>query len=137
MFTFQCPEGWTAIASSCYIALLTTTDSRATAITMCQNAGGSLAVITDAAERDALRSLLPLVENWLVYVDGTDEALEGTWKTQTGETIQSVPFQGPPGSVDTFPIGGTDRNCLHMSFNQFVDAFCVSTNGGALCEINL
>jgi len=91
----------------------------------------------DATERDALRSLLPQVENWLVYVDGTDEALEGTWKTQTGETIQSVPFQGPPGSVDTFPIGGTDRNCLHMSFNQFVDAFCVSTNGGALCEINL
>jgi len=136
MFTFQCPVGWTAFANSCYIVIHANTYNRSHAINICQNEGGFLAVITSAAERDATQSLLSSVAGGYVYVDGTDAEVEGTWKTQTGETI-AIPFEAPAGSGITYPSGGSIYNCLHMNNNELRDYPCRWAIGGALCEMNL
>jgi len=105
---------------------------------MCRDEGGYLAVITGAAERDAIQSVLLLDEDVFFYVDGSDAELEGTWKTQTGETMQSVPFQVPSGwTWWTEPGGGSSENCLKMDINQFSDIMCDFIASGALCELSL
>jgi len=104
---------------------------------MCRDEGGYLAVITGAAERDAIQSVLLLDEDVFFFVDGSDVELEGTWKTQTGETIQNVPFQVPSWGFWKEPGGGSSENCLKMDINQFSDIECDYIAGGALCELNL
>jgi len=103
---------------------------------MCRDEGGFLAVVTSAAERDAIRSALLSVNDLYVYVDGSDAELEGTWKTQTGETMQNLPWQvGGPSSSE--PNGGTAENCLTMDTDQFADIRCDYVTSGALCEQSL
>ena len=138
MFTFQssCPLGWIAIRNSCYKVSYANIIQSA-AIAMCRDEGGYLAVITSAAERDAIQSILLSDDDVYFYVDGTDAELEGTWKTQTGETMQDVPFQVPSGKFWQEPGGGSSENCLKMDTNQFSDIECDYITSGALCELNL
>jgi len=107
---------------------------------MCRDEGGYLAVITSAAERDAIQSILLSDDDVYFYVDGTDVELEGTWKTQTGETMQNVPFQVPSGAELygwSEPDGGSSENCLKMDITQFADIGCDYIASGALCELSL
>jgi len=128
--------GWTAISNSCYkVSYANIIQSAAYA--MCRDEGGYLAVVTSTAERDTIQSLLGLKDSVYLYVDGTDAELEGTWKTQTGETIQNVPFQVPSGGFWKEPGGNSSENCLKMDINQFSDIECDYTTSGALCELNL
>jgi len=110
---------------------------KAAAIESCRVEGGYLAVVTSAAERDSIRSVLLSVDDFYVYVDGSDAELEGTWKTQTGETIQNVPFQVPSGAMWSEPDGGSSENCIKMDTNQFADIGCGFITSGALCELKL
>jgi len=138
MFSFQsgCPIGWYAIANSCYMVSNGAMNT-ATAIVRCRDEGGFLAVVTSAAERDAIRSVLLSVNDLYVNIDGSDAELEGTWKTQTGETMQNLPWQVGPGATWSEPDGGTSENCLTMDTNQFADIRCDYVTSGALCELQL
>jgi len=111
--------------------------NKAAAIKRCRDEGGFLAVITSAAERDAIQSVLLSVNDVYFYVDGSDAEMEGTWTTQTGETIQNVPFQVPSGGFWREPDGGSSENCLKMDINQFSDIGCEYITSGALCELKL
>ena len=129
--------GWTAVLDSCYKVSSDANVTKSAAIERCRDEGGFLAVVTSAAERDAIQSLFRSDGSFYVYVDGSDAELEGTWKTQTGETIQSVPFQQPAWFSDTEPNGGSFENCLLMSRGYFGDIHCENIESGALCELSL
>jgi len=114
--------------------------NKTAAIENCRDEGGFLAVVTSAAERDAIQSVLLLVDEFYVYVDGSDAELEGTWKTQTGETIQNVPWQVPPGAELngwTEPNGGSSESCLTMDTDTYADIGCDYIASGGLCELKL
>ncbi|HOW59873.1 MAG TPA: lectin-like protein [Candidatus Omnitrophota bacterium] len=70
--------------------------------TYAEGLGGYLGTITSQAEQNFVWSNLGLNEEF-IWLGGTDEVLEGTWKWVTGETFWI-------GGIDGYSVGGAYNN---------------------------
>ncbi|XP_052770814.1 ladderlectin-like [Mya arenaria] len=125
-------KSWRQIGSSCYCHITESLDWL-TAKLRCEVMGGTLAAITTADEHLAIVSWLVAEGNTgqLVWIGGSDIAVEGEWQWVTGEAFVYEEMSNG-GSAD----GGTVQNCLTISmYNQaWNDYTCGSTLSDTVCE---
>jgi len=130
VFLFQaCPIGWSRVLDSCYRIIHNVT-SRQEASDSCKSLGGYLAVVSDAQETAAIQEFIATLGyyNKFMYIDGSDAAEEGVWRTEAGDVMTYT------GMSDGEPDGNRTENCLVMvnvfvgdvgcTWPQFVSAVC-------------
>jgi len=84
--------------------------------------------VTTTAKRDAIQAYLGGNDLW---IDGSDAAQEGTWRTEDGQTVP-IPFETI--YTPSEPNGGTADNCLFMDSDELGDFPCTATLG-YICEV--
>ena len=80
--------------------------------------------MTTTAKRNAIRAYLGDQDLW---IDGSDAAQEGTWRTEDGQTV-TIPF------TLSEPNGGTAANCLFIDSDELGDFPCTASLG-YICEV--
>jgi len=88
-------------------------------------------VISDAQEKAEIQNFLAspgLLNTAYVYIDGTDAAAEGEWKTDAGNVMTYTGMDNPE------PNGGTNENCLVVSVSRIGDHRCTNIMS-AICEV--
>jgi len=104
--------------------------SRQEASDSCRSLGGYLAIVSDAQETAAIQEFIATLGyvNTFMYIDGTDAAEEGVWRTEAGDVMTYT------GMTSGEPDGNRTENCIVMvnvfvgdvgcTWRQFVSAVC-------------
>jgi len=125
-----CGYGWIGLNLACYQIIYNAT-GRDGASAGCQSLGGHLALISDAQEKAAIQGYLAslgLTDTDKFYIDGSDAAEEGVWRTEAGDVMTYT------GWTSGQPDGGTGQNCIGVSVTRLFDARCTSIQC-AICEM--
>jgi len=88
-------------------------------------------VISDAQEKAEIQTFLVSLGNTstaFLYIDRSDAAAEGEWKTEAGGVMTYT------GMVNPEPNGGTNQNCLVITVSRIGDYYCTSILS-AICEM--
>jgi len=107
--------------------------TQSTAQANCLAIGASLALVTSAEKHVAIQDFIlsegisPLHGVW---VDGSDAAEEGVWRTAAGDVMSYLGFTGVE------PNGGSSENCISLVEAYVYDDFCDRDyrNVASLCE---
>jgi len=106
--------------------------TQSTAQANCHAIGGRLALVSSAQKLDAIQAFIlsKLGPKSDVWVDGSDAAIEGAWRTSTGDIIRYIGWTGVE------PNGGTSENCITLRGKEVKDEGCDRGNKviAALCE---
>jgi len=127
-----CGVGWTRVYGSCY-RLLFGSVTQSTAQANYLAIGASLALVTSAEKHAAVQDFIqsegisPLHGVW---VDGSDAAEEGVWRTAAGDVMSYLGFTGVE------PNGGSSENCILLEGGSVYDDGCDRDfkNLASLCE---
>ena len=124
-------KGWSVVHGSCYRLLLGSV-TQSTAQANCLAIGGSLALVSSAAELAVAQAFIQaegLGPTNGVWVDGSDAAQEGTWLTYNGDVMAYLGWTGPN--------GGANANCMRLHGQDVSDENCDDVGGidAALCEL--
>jgi len=85
--------------------------------------------VTTTAKRNAIQQAY--LDHYDLWIDGSDAAQEGTWRTEDGQTV-TIPFMSP--STIPEPNGGTAANCLFIDTDELGDYPCTASMG-YICEV--
>lgn len=132
-----CDAGWTQYGASCYRAFSTTT-TYSGATSACQGYGGDLATISSVGENAAVVGLIS--DTNFYFIDGTDAAVEGTWRFGPTDSTAMSYFNW----AGAEPDGSTGQNCIALFGSAYTavagyatkwaDHTCTS-NTRYICEI--
>jgi len=125
-----CGYGWIGLNLACY-QLIYNAAGRDGASAGCQSLGGHLTLISDNQERAAIQTYLAslgLTDSNKIYIDGTDAAVKGVWRTEAGDVMTYT------GMTSGQPNGGTVENCIGVSVTRIFDTGCTHTRS-AICEM--
>jgi len=95
--------------------------TQSTAQANCLAIGASLALVTSAEKQAAVQDFIQsegIGQRDGVWVDGSDAAEEGVWRTAAGDVMSYLGFTG----VD--PNGGTSENCMLFAGAEVLDDGC-------------
>ena len=127
-----CGVDWSLVYDSCY-HLLRGSVTQSTAQNNCLGKGGNLALVSSAEELAAIQAFIQSegIGSTGVWVDGSDAAEEGVWRTASGEVMTYFGWTGVE------PNGGTIQNCMMLWGVSVVDNGCYRADlaVAALCEL--
>ncbi|KAJ8322375.1 hypothetical protein KUTeg_000846 [Tegillarca granosa] len=144
--TALCDAGWIFFGGSCYsMRYDITTWYNAKHELVCSNNNGSLVRIDTATENEYIKSLArqtckfiksqfhicELITTYDFWIDGTDEAMEGTWRYgSTGSIFDFTDWN--PGQPNNY----YNQDCagLYRSFNFRWDDYSCNANRYYICE---
>ena len=115
-----CPGGWVMLHNSCY-RLDRVSVSQSAAQTFCRGKNGRLALVSSLDEMTVLRTHMYSqgIYTDRAWIDGSDEASEGVWRTGTGEVMPYTGFKPPEE-----PNGGRAENCIGLVSHGAFDITC-------------
>ena len=107
--------------------------SRQASSDSCRSLGGYLAIVSDAQETVAIQEFSATIGyvNTFMYIDGSDAAEEGVWRTEAGDVMTYT------GISDGQPDGNITENCLYMFAMNVGDCNCTRDQHfvSAVCEM--
>jgi len=98
----------------------------------CLAIGASLALVTSAEKHAAVKDFIQSegIRPWDgVWVDGSDAAKEGVWRTAAGDVMSYL------GWNDVEPNGGTTENCITLDGAGMADFGCDTAYASVLASL--
>jgi len=127
-----CGIGWSQVHHSMY-RIIHNVMSRQASSDSCRYLGGYLAIVSDAQETVAIQEFIATLGyvNTFMYIDGSDAAQEGLWRTEAGDVMTYT------GMSDGQPDGNRTENCLYMLAMNVGDCNCTRDQHfvSAVCEM--